>query len=124
MRRREFISVIGGVAAWPLVAHAQQAVDVPRIGFVYTGSPAVAAVRVEAATSPSVVGSGGASKPTISYFAAQTGQWEQRRRRFGHSQGLGDPAVERCICCGGPLHAREGKFLLKYFLIERPRRRA
>jgi putative tryptophan/tyrosine transport system substrate-binding protein len=40
MRRREFISVIGGVAAWPLVAHAQQAVDVPRIGFVYTGSPA------------------------------------------------------------------------------------
>jgi hypothetical protein len=29
-----------------------------------------------------------------------------------------------CICCGGPLHAREGEFLLKYFLIERPRRRA
>jgi hypothetical protein len=29
-----------------------------------------------------------------------------------------------CICCGGLLHAREGKFLLKYFLIERPRRRA
>ena len=25
-----------------------------------------------------------------------------------------------CICCGGPLHAREGKYLLKYFLIERP----
>ena len=29
-----------------------------------------------------------------------------------------------CLCCGGPLHAREGKFILKYFLIERPKRRA
>jgi hypothetical protein len=29
-----------------------------------------------------------------------------------------------CLCCGGPLRAREGKFLLKYFLIERPKRRA
>jgi len=25
-----------------------------------------------------------------------------------------------CICCGGPLHGREGEFLLKYFLVERP----
>jgi hypothetical protein len=25
-----------------------------------------------------------------------------------------------CIACGGPLHARQGKFLLKYFLVERP----
>ena len=36
------------------------------------------------------------------------------------------PATDRelrCICCGGPLHAREGKLVLKYFLIERPRER-
>ena len=26
--------------------------------------------------------------------------------------------------CGGPLHGREGRFLLKYFLTERPKRRA
>ena len=34
------------------------------------------------------------------------------------------PTTDReitCISCGGPLHGREGKFLLKYFLIERPR---
>jgi len=27
-----------------------------------------------------------------------------------------------CICCGGPLSAREGEFFLKYFLTERPQR--
>jgi hypothetical protein len=29
-----------------------------------------------------------------------------------------------CLSCDGPLHGREGPFLLKYFLIERPNRRA
>jgi predicted Zn finger-like uncharacterized protein len=29
-----------------------------------------------------------------------------------------------CLSCGGPLHGREGRFLQKYFLTDRPRRRA
>jgi putative ABC transport system substrate-binding protein len=48
MRRREFIMLLGATAAWPIAAQAQQAPEVPRIGFVYAGSKAAAAVRIEA----------------------------------------------------------------------------
>jgi ABC-type uncharacterized transport system substrate-binding protein len=52
MRRRDFVkAIVGSATAWPLNLRAQQASEIPRIGFVYQGSQAAMALRIEAVLS-------------------------------------------------------------------------
>jgi putative tryptophan/tyrosine transport system substrate-binding protein len=48
MRRREFISLLSGMVAWPIAAQGQQTIRIRIVGFLYPGTAAAAPPRITA----------------------------------------------------------------------------
>src|SRR5207248_1095291 len=74
MGRRELISLIGGAAAWPMAARAQQ--TRPVIGFLHEGLPAPPALTAAFQQGLLEAGIGGAAGITIEHRWAE-GQYER-----------------------------------------------
>ena len=47
MKRREFVTLLGGAAAWPATGWGAKLPTIPRIGSLMFGPPAASAGRVE-----------------------------------------------------------------------------
>jgi ABC transporter substrate binding protein len=76
MKRREFITLLGGTAAWPLVARAQQA-GMPVVGFLYPTSPDRIADRIGGLRQGlKDTGYVGGENVTVEYHSAE-GQFER-----------------------------------------------
>src|SRR5215208_1783412 len=105
MRRREFIGVLGGAAAWPVVARAQQQA-MPVIGYLSGGSPGFSAPYVAAfRRGLGETGYTEGRNSTIKYRWAN-GQYDRLSALAGD---LVDRKVDVIVASGGDVASRAAK---------------
>jgi ABC-type uncharacterized transport system substrate-binding protein len=106
LRRRHFLTLLGGAAAWPLAAYAQQASPIPVVGFLSPGFPEPSSFLVAAF--------GGGLKEA-SYVAGQNVAIEFRwaRGSYDQLQTLAADLVRRQVAViaatGGTISAQAAK---------------
>ena len=83
MRRREFITLVGGTAAWPLVAQAQQPERVRRIGVLMN-------IGADDPQAPALVGA-------FSQGLAEAGWIVGRNARIDYRWYQGNPEAARIV---------------------------
>ena len=84
MKRRQFITLLGGTAAtWPLAARAQQADRVRRIGVLISGSENDSEYQAQLATFRDAL--------------QQLGWTEGRNMRIDYRRAVDDPALRRAL---------------------------
>ena len=106
MRRREFITLLGGAAAaWPLAARAQQPAKLPTIGFLGATTPSAESQRI-AAFVQRLRELGWIEGRTVAIEVSLGGGTQRALRR---DRGRVRPAEGRCHCHGGNRSGRRGK---------------
>ena len=105
MKRREFITLLGGAAVWPLAARAQQAGKLPTIGFLDGATPWIESQRLAAFVQ---------RLRELAWVDGRNVAIESRlgggppRTRFGN-RGRVRPDQGRCHCRGGNLLSPGGQ---------------
>ena len=100
MRRREFITLLGGAAAWPLAARAQQPVKLPTIGFLGGSTPSTQ-VQWAAAFLPRLRELGWIEGRNVAIEV----RWAQGRAERFAEIAAGSTKVDVIVSSGPPVYA-------------------